>query len=233
MKRALLSVWDKTNIVELAKFLIENQFEIISTGGTKEILLENNIKVTSISEVTGFNEVMNGRVKTLHPKIFGGLLADRSNKKHLKDLETIESSLIDLVVVNLYPFKEEAIDKQLDFLKAIEFIDIGQDFLTAKMPVTSKVHQPDGVLHGGASVALAESVGSAASMMFLDVDKVFIRGIEISANHVKSISEGDVFAKATYLHKGRTTQLWQIKITNTAGDLISLVKLTTIALPKK
>ena len=115
----------------------------------------------------------------------------------------------------------------------IEFIDIGQDFLTAKMPVTSKVHQPDGVLHGGASVALAESVGSAASMMFLDVDKVFIRGIEISANHVKSISEGDVFAKATYLHKGRTTQLWHIKITNTAGDLISLVKLTTIALPKK
>mgnify|MGYP002816316711 FL=1 len=115
----------------------------------------------------------------------------------------------------------------------IEFIDIGEDFLTAKMPVTSKVHQPDGVLHGGASVALAESVGSAASMMFLDVDKVFIRGIEISANHVKSISEGDVFAKATYLHKGRTTQLWQIKITNTAGDLISLVKLTTIALPKK
>ena len=136
--------------------------------------------------------------------------------------------------------KEEALKRSNAICKntlmetlQIEFIDIGQDFLTAKMPVTSKVHQPDGVLHGGASVALAESVGSAASMMFLDVDKVFIRGIEISANHVKSISEGDVFAKATYLHKGRTTQLWQIKITNTAGDLISLVKLTTIALPKK
>ena len=136
--------------------------------------------------------------------------------------------------------KEEALKRSNAICKntlmetlQIEFIDIGEDFLTAKMPVTSKVHQPDGVLHGGASVALAESVGSAASMMFLDVDKVFIRGIEISANHVKSISEGDVFAKATYLHKGRTTQLWQIKITNTAGDLISLVKLTTIALPKK
>lgn len=136
--------------------------------------------------------------------------------------------------------KEEALKRSNAICKntlmetlQIEFIDIGEDFLTAKMPVTSKVHQPDGVLHGGASVALAESVGSAASMMFLDVEKVFIRGIEISANHVKSISEGDVFAKATYLHKGRTTQLWQIKITNTAGDLISLVKLTTIALPKK
>ena len=136
--------------------------------------------------------------------------------------------------------KEEALKRSNAICKntlmetlQIEFIDIGEDFLTARMPVTSKVHQPDGVLHGGASVALAESVGSAASMMFLDVDKVFIRGIEISANHVKSISEGDVFAKATYLHKGRTTQLWQIKITNTAGDLISLVKLTTIALPKK
>ena len=115
----------------------------------------------------------------------------------------------------------------------IEFVDIGDNFLTASMPVTSKVHQPDGVLHGGASVALAESVGSAASMMFLDIEKVFVRGIEISANHVKSIAEGLVYAKATYLHKGRTTQLWEIRITNENQELISLVKLTTIALPKK
>ena len=115
----------------------------------------------------------------------------------------------------------------------IEFVAIGENFLFASLPVTSKVHQPDGVLHGGASVALAESVGSAASMMFLDVEKVFVRGIEISANHVKSISEGLVYAKATYLHKGRTTQLWEIRITNENQELISLVKLTTIALPKK
>ncbi|RXG32778.1 PaaI family thioesterase [Leeuwenhoekiella marinoflava] len=115
----------------------------------------------------------------------------------------------------------------------IEFVAIGENFLIASMPVTSKVHQPDGVLHGGASVALAESVGSAASMMFLDVEKVFVRGIEISANHVRSISEGLVYAKATYLHKGRTTQLWEIRITNENQELISLVKLTTIALPKK
>jgi len=114
----------------------------------------------------------------------------------------------------------------------IEFIDIGADFLTASMPVNERVHQPDGVLHGGASVALAESVGSAASMMFLDISKVFVRGIEISANHVKSIASGKVFARATFIHKGRTTQLWEIKITNEQDELISLVKLTTIALPK-
>lgn len=114
----------------------------------------------------------------------------------------------------------------------IDYVDVGEDFLLARMPVTSKVHQPDGVLHGGAMVALAESVGSAASYIFLDASKFFVRGIEISANHVKSIKEGFVFAKAVILHKGRTTQLWEIKITNEEGELISLCKLTTIALPR-
>lgn len=114
----------------------------------------------------------------------------------------------------------------------IEFVDLGEDFVLAQMPVTSKVHQPDGVLHGGASVALAESVGSVASHIFLDESEYYIRGIEISANHVKSISEGMVYAKATFLHKGRTTQLWNIRITDEQDNLISAVKLTTIALPK-
>ncbi len=114
----------------------------------------------------------------------------------------------------------------------IEFTDIGTDFLVAQMPVTSKVHQPDGVLHGGASVALAESVGSAASFMFLDAEQFMIRGIEISANHLKSVREGFVYAKARFIHKGRTTQLWEIRICNEEDQLISLVKLTTIALPK-
>nr|WP_169312737.1 hotdog fold thioesterase [Gillisia limnaea] len=115
----------------------------------------------------------------------------------------------------------------------IEFTDIGDDFVTARMPVTSRVHQPDGVLHGGASVALAESVGSVASHIFMDAEDFYIRGIEISANHIKSISEGYVFAKATFIHKGRTTQLWNIRITDVEDNLVSLVKLTTIALPKK
>ena len=114
----------------------------------------------------------------------------------------------------------------------IEFTEVGDDFLIAKMPVTPRVHQPDGVLHGGASVALAESVGSAGAYFFLNAEKIVVRGIEIAANHVKSVREGFVYAHASILHKGRTTQLWQIKITNEEGDLVSLVKFTTISLPK-
>lgn len=114
----------------------------------------------------------------------------------------------------------------------IEFIELTDEVLTAKMPVNKRVHQPDGVLHGGASVALAESIGSAAAFVFLGNNKITVRGLEISANHVKSIKEGYVFAKAIALHKGRTTQLWQIRIENEYGDLISLVKLTTITLHK-
>lgn len=115
----------------------------------------------------------------------------------------------------------------------IEYTDVGADFLIGKMPVSPKVHQPDGVLHGGAMVALAESVGSMASYIFLDAQKFAIRGIEIAANHIKSVRDGEVFAKATILHKGRTTQLWDIRITDAQDKLISVCKLTTIALPKK
>ena len=114
----------------------------------------------------------------------------------------------------------------------IEFVDVTQDTVTARMPVNSRVHQPDGVLHGVASVALAESVGSAGAYIFLQDKNVSIRGIEISANHVKSIRDGFVYAHATILHKGRTTQLWQIRIENQDKELISLVKLTTLTLVK-
>jgi len=117
----------------------------------------------------------------------------------------------------------------LETLK-IEFVDVSESFLIAKMPVTPKVHQPDGLLHGGASVALAETVGSAAAFVFTEHENINIRAIEISANHVKSVKEGYVYAKAEVIHKGRTTQLWQIRITNEADELISLVKLTTIAI---
>jgi uncharacterized protein (TIGR00369 family) len=114
----------------------------------------------------------------------------------------------------------------------IEFIDFGDDFVVAKMPVNPRVYQPDGVLHGGATVALAETTGSFAAHMFLDLSNVFVRGIEISANHIKSVKEGYVYAKASFIHKGRTTQLLQVKITDDNDNLISLCKLTTIAIPK-
>ncbi len=115
----------------------------------------------------------------------------------------------------------------------IEFTAIGDDFVEATMPVTPKVHQPDGVLHGGATVALAETVGSVASFVFLDGANFFVRGIEINANHIRSIAKGNVIARAEFLHKGRTTQVWDIKIRDEENRLISAVKLTTIALPKK
>ena len=114
----------------------------------------------------------------------------------------------------------------------IEFIDVGNDYLTAKMPVSSKVHQPDGVLHGGATVALAETVGSFAAHMFLDTQKYFVRGIDISAQHVKSIRNGFVYACAKFVHRGRTTQIFNINVTNEDKELISICKLTTITLPK-
>ena len=112
----------------------------------------------------------------------------------------------------------------------IEFIDITEDTVTARMPVNSRVYQPDGVLHGGAMVALAESTGSAGAFIFLGDEDIAIRGIEIAANHVKSVREGFVYANARIVHKGRTTQLWQIKITNEANELVSMVKLTTLTL---
>jgi uncharacterized protein (TIGR00369 family) len=114
----------------------------------------------------------------------------------------------------------------------IEFIDAGEGFLVAKMPVNASVHQPMGLLHGGASVALAESVGSAASHFFINDKEQEVRGIEISANHLRSIREGVVTGTARIIHKGRTLHLWEIKITDEEGNLISLCKLTNMVLAK-
>ena len=115
----------------------------------------------------------------------------------------------------------------------IEYIDAGEDFLTAKMPVNSRVHQPMGLLHGGATVALAESVGSAASLMFINPQKQEVRGIEISANHLRSKKEGIVYATAKIIHQGRSIHLWEIRIVDENDRLISLCKLTTMILPSK
>ncbi len=114
----------------------------------------------------------------------------------------------------------------------IEYTEVGDDYLVAKMPVNSKVYQPMGLLHGGATVALAESVGSAASLLFIDTDKFEVRGIEISANHLKSKRDGVVYATAKIIHKGKTIHLWQIRVTDEEDNLISLCKLTNIVLPK-
>ena len=115
----------------------------------------------------------------------------------------------------------------------IEFTEIGENYVICKMPVTSEVHQPAGILHGGATAALVETVGSFASRYFIKNKDLAIRGIEISTNHIKSISNGFVYAKATNIHLGRTMQIWEVKVTDENENLISLGKLTTLAINKK
>ena len=123
--RALISVSDKDGIVSLAKELAELNVEIISTGGTAKLLMEEDIKVIPVSEVTGFPECLDGRVKTLHPKIHGGILAIRDNPNHIKQLEELEITPIDILVVNLYPFKKTIEKENVSLEEVIENIDIG------------------------------------------------------------------------------------------------------------
>ena len=125
IQRALISLSDKTGIVELAKELKNFGVEILSTGGTAKLLRENNIAVTEVSLYTGFPEMLDGRVKTLHPKIHGGLLALRKNPEHMRTLNEHNIGLIDMVVVNLYPFQETTRKPGVSIEEVIENIDIG------------------------------------------------------------------------------------------------------------
>ena len=125
VKRALISVSDKTGIVEFAQKLNDLGVSIISTGGTFKVLKEAGIPVINISDVTGFPECLDGRVKTLHPNIHAGLLAMRSNPEHMKQVEELNVELIDMLVVNLYPFKQTIMKPDVTLADAIENIDIG------------------------------------------------------------------------------------------------------------
>jgi phosphoribosylaminoimidazolecarboxamide formyltransferase / IMP cyclohydrolase len=122
--RALLSVSDKTGLVEFARFLSERGVELLSTGGTAKALREAGLKVTDVSEVTGFPEIMDGRVKTLHPKVHGGILAVRANTEHQQAMQAHGIAGIDLVVINLYPF-EQTLQAKADYNDCVENIDIG------------------------------------------------------------------------------------------------------------
>src|SRR6185436_15371693 len=125
MPRALLSVSDKTGIVDLGRGLAARGFELVSTGGTARALADAGLAVTNVSTVTGFPEMMDGRVKTLHPKIHGGLLARRDHQADLDAARTHGITLIDIVVVNLYPFAETARKPGVTFDELVEQIDIG------------------------------------------------------------------------------------------------------------
>lgn len=123
-RRALISVYKKDGVVDLAKGLASRGFEILSTGGTKEALAKAGLKTLGVSEVTGFPEILDGRVKTLHPKIHGGLLARRDDATHMKALDDHGIGAVDVVVVNLYPF-EDRVAKGVPFAEAVENVDIG------------------------------------------------------------------------------------------------------------
>lgn len=123
-KRALISVSDKSGLVDFARFLEEQNYELISTGGTFKHLKDAGLSPIQIDEVTDFPEMLDGRVKTLHPKVHGGLLAVRSNEEHMKTVQEYEIGLIDMVIVNLYPFFEN-VNKEISLDEKVEFIDIG------------------------------------------------------------------------------------------------------------
>ncbi len=124
-RRAIISVSDKTGVVDFAKSLTELGFEVLSTGGTSKVLTEAGIKVTNVSDVTGFPECLDGRVKTLHPMIHAGILAMRSNPEHMQQLEKLGVTPIDVVAINLYPFKQTILKPDVTLEDAIENIDIG------------------------------------------------------------------------------------------------------------
>lgn len=125
MKRVLISVFDKKGIVEFARQLTELGWEIVSTGGTSRILKENNLTVIDVSDITGFPECFDGRVKTLHPKLHGGLLALRDNEQHVNKMKELDIQAIDMVVCNLYPFKQTVMKNGVSHAEIIENIDIG------------------------------------------------------------------------------------------------------------
>jgi phosphoribosylaminoimidazolecarboxamide formyltransferase/IMP cyclohydrolase len=124
IKRALLSVTDKSGLPQLARFLVDNGVELVSTGGTRKMLADAGLPVTPVSQVTGFPEILGGRVKTLHPCIHAGVLADKDNPDHLATLKDKKIAPFDLICVNLYDFAQ-AVSKTMDLKSAVEQIDIG------------------------------------------------------------------------------------------------------------
>ncbi len=115
----------------------------------------------------------------------------------------------------------------------IEITEVGDDYICGKMPVDHRTHQPMGLLHGGASVVLAESLASMGAALQVDLTKKACVGLEINANHIRGVREGWVYAKATAIHNGRSTQIWETKIINEAGDLLCISRMTVAVIDKK
>ena len=115
----------------------------------------------------------------------------------------------------------------------IEYTEIGNNYLIGKMPVDHRTMQPMNILHGGASVVLAETLGSVASILCVDLNQKISVGLEVNANHIKSVREGYVYGKAQIVHLGKSTHIWQVDITNKNGDLVCVSRLTVAVLDRK
>jgi 1,4-dihydroxy-2-naphthoyl-CoA hydrolase len=133
--------------------------------------------------------------------------------------------------VNLDTLNKMSTDTMVQHL-GIQFIEVGTDFLVAKMPVDHRTHQPMGLLHGGASVALAETLGSVAAHCAIDLTKFYCVGLEINANHLKAAREGFVYGTARAIHVGRSTQVWEIRIENEKKELVCISRITMAILSR-
>jgi 1,4-dihydroxy-2-naphthoyl-CoA hydrolase len=147
--------------------------------------------------------------------------------------ESIElrTAMIFKTAVDLTSLNEMGLDSLVSHL-GIEFVETGQDFLTARMPVDERTRQPFGILHGGASAALAETVGSVAATLCLDLNQQRVVGLEINANHVKPVKTGYVYGTARPVHLGQRTHVWEIKITDEAQKLVCVSRLTLMVMNK-
>ena len=134
--------------------------------------------------------------------------------------------------IRLTDLQEFSKNTMVDHL-GIEFLELGEDYIRAKMPVDRRTHQPMGLLHGGASLALAETLGSVASSIIIDMEQFFCVGLEINANHVKSARSGFVYGKASPIHLGKKTHVWDIRIVNDRNELVCISRLTVAVIKKK
>ncbi|MCA9732885.1 MAG: bifunctional phosphoribosylaminoimidazolecarboxamide formyltransferase/IMP cyclohydrolase [Deferribacteres bacterium] len=181
-RNALISVTDKTGVVEFAQALAEAGVVIYSTGGTAKLLQENNVPVTNISDLTEFPEIMNGRVKTLHPKVFGGILAKRNKKEHLQEAELHEIPLFDFIIVNLYRFAETVSQTGVTLDKALENIDIGGVTL---IRAAAKNHQDVAIITSPVQYAevLAELKSNKFVLSLATKKKLGVAAFGVTANY--------------------------------------------------
>jgi phosphoribosylaminoimidazolecarboxamide formyltransferase/IMP cyclohydrolase len=186
IERALISVSDKKGVVDFSRALAQMDVEIVSTGGTAALLRENNIPVTDVAELTGFPEMMDGRVKTLHPKIHGGILALRDNPEHVAMMKEYSIKSIDLVVVNLYPF-EATVARGAGFEEVVENIDIGGPSIVR---AAAKNHRHVGVVVDPADYdgILAEMKDNGGSLSHATHFRLFLKAFQYTSHYDGAIS---------------------------------------------